>query len=86
VTSSAFVGICERADAVIEPGGVILTLVVQDVDGWYTHFLSKGVLIEKPPAVNDTYGIIHFFANDPNGYLIEVQRFLDPNWNISSCG
>jgi hypothetical protein len=24
--------------------------------------------------------IYHCFLRDPNGYLIEIQRFLDPAW------
>ena len=27
-----------------------------------------------------TIDIYHFFLRDPDGYLIEVQRFLDPAW------
>ena len=64
-----------------EPKGIIFTLVVSDVDGWYSHMRDQGVLFEKPPAVNNAYGIYHCFAKDPNGYLIEIQRFLDTDWN-----
>ncbi len=83
VIDTAYVGICERANAVVQPKGVIFTLVVPDVDAWYAFLHDRGVPFDKTPVVNDAYGIYHCFARDPNGYLIEIQRFLDPNWN---CG
>ena len=77
---NAFLGFCER-DVVTTECGVILTIVTQDVDRWYGHLKNAGVSIEKLPATNETYGIYHCFFRDPNGYLLEVQRFLDPNWS-----
>ena len=81
VAGAAYVGICERSHAVVEPKGVIITLVTSDVDGWHAHLREHSVKIDKPPSVNDAYGIYHCFARDPNGYLIEIQRFLDPDWH-----
>jgi catechol 2,3-dioxygenase-like lactoylglutathione lyase family enzyme len=60
---------------------VILTLVTDDVDGWHARLAAKGVTFEKEPAANPEYGIYHCFFRDPNGYLLEIQRFDDPNWN-----
>jgi catechol 2,3-dioxygenase-like lactoylglutathione lyase family enzyme len=80
VAHGAFVGICARPDAPLQPAGVILTLVTQDVDGWYTHLLAQGVVFEKPPTLNPVYNIYHCFLRDPNGYLIEIQTFRDPAW------
>lgn len=80
VSRHAFVGICEREDAPTDPKGVIVTLVSNDVDGWYERLRAKGVSFEKTPALNPTYNIYHCFLRDPNGYLLEIQRFLDPTW------
>jgi hypothetical protein len=38
----------------------------------------------KPPTYNERYQIYHLFARDPNGYLIEIQRFEDPRWGKGS--
>lgn len=82
VTGSAFVGLCQRDDLPDDRvSGVIFTLVTQQVDKWYTHLVKLGVTIEKPPTLNPRYNIYHFFLRDPNGYLIEIQRFLNPAWN-----
>lgn len=56
---------------------IILTLVTADVDGWYSYLRNKGVMCEHTPHHNAKYNIYHFFLRDPDGYLIEIQRFLD---------
>jgi catechol 2,3-dioxygenase-like lactoylglutathione lyase family enzyme len=73
----AFIGFCERG---AHPEGIILTLVTQDVDGWYELLSARGVEFEKPPAHNADYQIYHCFFRDPSGYLIEIQRFEDSRW------
>ena len=77
---NAYLGICERADIEVDPANVIFTLVTADVDGWHEKLKEKGVEFEKPPALNPHYQIYHCFLRDPNGYLIEIQRFEDPRW------
>jgi catechol 2,3-dioxygenase-like lactoylglutathione lyase family enzyme len=59
---------------------IILTLVTEDVDGWYEYLSGRGVEIEHEPRHNPTYNIYHFFLRDPNGYRLEIQRFEDPRW------
>jgi catechol 2,3-dioxygenase-like lactoylglutathione lyase family enzyme len=83
VAGEAFVGICQRDDAPPpDPSGrpVILTLVSQDVDGWHRYLLDRGVAIENPPTLNEDFNIYHLFCRDPDGYLVEVQRFGDARW------
>ena len=55
-----------------------MTLVAEDVDAVYQRLKQFGVEIEAPPKLNEHYGIYHFFARDPDGYRLEVQRFLEP--------
>jgi hypothetical protein len=50
------------------------------VDGYYRHLRSSGIEVEIPPRLNEKFNIYQMFLRDPNGYLIEVQRFLDPQW------
>ncbi len=79
VTESAFVGFCQRAGAPAGPGSnVIFTFVTDEVDIWADRLRTYGIPLEKPPALNETYGIYHCFVRDPNGYLLEIQRFLAP--------
>jgi len=82
VADAAFLGFCERhvppSDA-----GVVLTLVAEDVDGWAVALRRRGVRIERGPVHNAVYGIYHLFVRDPNGYVVEIQRFDDPRWKIA---
>jgi len=84
VGRTAYFGICERQSAPEQPQGIIFTLVTQDVDGWYAHLTERGIICDGAPRFNDTYHIYHFFCHDPNGYLIEIQRFPDSPWDQSS--
>lgn len=79
VSNSGFIGFCQRDDAA-KPDGIIVTLVTQEVDAWYAYLQEQGVSFEKPPQLNPAYNIYHCFLRDPNGYLLEIQRFLDPGW------
>ena len=79
VAENAFVGFCEREET-SSAGGVIITLVTQDVDGWYEKLRKAGVRFKKEPAYNPDYKIYHCFLRDPNGYMLEIQRFEDPRW------
>lgn len=62
---------------------MILTLVTSEVDAWHQYLRDQGVSFEGPPALNPKYDIYHCFLRDPNGYLIEIQRFNDPAWQES---
>jgi len=75
-----FVGFCQSDTAPKKPQGIIFTLATTEVDQWYEYLQEQGVEFEKAPAHNPTYNIYHCFVRDPNGYLLEIQQFLDPAW------
>lgn len=79
VSRDGFIGFCQR-EAAAKPDGIIVTLVTPEVDAWYAHLQGQGISFEKPPQFNPDYNIYHCFLRDPNGYLLEIQRFLDPAW------
>ena len=77
VASGAYLGVCTH-DEHAPTDGVILTLITDDVDATWARFDGQGVDTDGPPRTNDRFGIYHFFARDPAGWRIEVQRFVDP--------
>jgi catechol 2,3-dioxygenase-like lactoylglutathione lyase family enzyme len=79
-SADSFLGFCQREEAPQEPQGIIFTLVTAAVDEWYAYLTARGITFEKPPELNPTYQIYHCFLRDPNGYLLEIQQFLDPAW------
>lgn len=77
IAPAAYLGFCTHLEAP-RPEGIILTFVCEDVDGWYERLRALGVEFIKPPAYNPRYQIYHCFLRDPNGYLLEIQRFDEP--------
>ncbi len=77
---TAYVGFCERGDVPQPPERIVLTLVTDEVDAWHERLAAAGASTDGAPRLNSDYGIYHFFAADPNGYMVEVQRFEDPRW------
>jgi catechol 2,3-dioxygenase-like lactoylglutathione lyase family enzyme len=75
----AFLGVCEHL-AGAAGGGVIVTLVSDDVDGWFERLGAAGVSFEAPPSHNEKYKIYHVFVHDPDGNVLEIQRFEDAAW------
>jgi catechol 2,3-dioxygenase-like lactoylglutathione lyase family enzyme len=80
VCEDGFLGYCYRDGTTPNADGLVYTFVTEEVDEWYTYLKDRGVECEKAPEVNPMYNIYHFFFRDPNGYLMEVQKFLDPRW------
>ena len=78
VTKTAYLGFCEHIEQ-IQPGRrIILTLVSDDVDRWYTILRDKNIAVMGPPKSSPQYEIYHFFLKDPDGYMLEIQKFDKP--------
>ncbi len=80
VSSSGYLGVCVQ-DRPVTPQGVIITLVRDDVEAFCDELAAGGVVFERPPTHSDRFGITQAFLRDPDGHLVEVQRFDDPNWS-----
>jgi len=80
VTGAAFLGVCLRPEAG-EATGTITTLVTEDVDGWHIRLMAAGVVCDSPPAFHPKYAIYQAFYRDPDGHVVEIQRFDDPQWS-----
>ena len=83
IGQTAYLGFCQResiaaAPSATDPHSPILTFVTPSVDEWFEVLSQRGVTFEKAPTTNPRYNIYHCFLRDPNGYLIEIQRFLHP--------
>lgn len=80
VVQNGFLGFCQhdQPQHLSKHSGLILTLVLDDVDGAYRKLTELGVHTEAPPGQNERFGIYHFFARDPDGYRLELQRFDEP--------
>ncbi len=80
-SARSYLGICKNRPDRKAPGdGLVLCLVTQTVDDHYDRINGAGAECDGPPRLNESYGIYHFYFRDPDGHLLEVQRFEDPNW------
>lgn len=54
---------------------VMLTVVVDDPDAWYAHFKKNGVQTISEPHDDKELNLRIFLLEDPEGYVIEIQKF-----------
>ena len=54
---------------------VMVTLLVPNVDEWFNHLIKKGVETRSPPKDDPDTKTRYFMFQDPEGYVIEIQRF-----------
>ncbi len=78
VSGNAYLGFCERTHPPTTPAGLTVTLVTDRVDAWCQRLKAHGVEFVKEPGDNPPYRIYNAFVRDPNGYLVEIQRFWEP--------
>jgi catechol 2,3-dioxygenase-like lactoylglutathione lyase family enzyme len=74
----AFVGFCARGYAIPREFRVVVTLLVDDVAEAFERLIDRGVVAETTPKHSPTFQVTSFFVRDPNGYLLELQRFDEP--------
>lgn len=80
VAENAHFGFCTTLDPLPNPDQVILTIVTDEVDELYTLCQALHLKVDNIPRKNEDFNIYHFFVTDPNGYRLEFQTFLDPDW------
>ena len=80
------IGFCTHLEKVNGKKSPLLTLVTPEVDEWYRRLKEKGIQVEVPPVENPLFGIYHFFLQDPNGYTVEIQRFVETQDSMHSHG
>lgn len=86
-SAKAFLGIVDEKHghcrAPVREQSVLITLVVDDVRGWYNYLKSMGIHIEVEPAFEAKANVECFFFEGPGGYVFEIQKFLNPEVSAS---
>lgn len=78
---SAFLGIVGGEKGFHQPreeNAVLVTLVVDDVLAWYSYLKEQGVKLLSEVKDVEEIQVRVFFIQDPGGYALEIQQFLDP--------
>ncbi|HEX7002597.1 MAG TPA: VOC family protein [Trueperaceae bacterium] len=71
-------GFCLFEGPLPEHDGLTLALVASDVDGVYRRLRRLGAETELPPRRDEQHRVQRFYARDPDGYRVEIRRFLAP--------
>ena len=79
----AFVGMVDASSgrgscSVVPDSAVLLTLVVDDIEAWFSFLKSEGVAIEGEIRTSKELEVQSFFLRDPGGYALEIQKFTNP--------
>ena len=77
ITNQSKIGFCKHVSVIHDEKSPIITFVTEDVDELYNKIINAGLYIPEKPKINHKFNIYHFFFKDPNGYTIEIQKFLD---------
>jgi predicted enzyme related to lactoylglutathione lyase len=81
VHGDSYLGIVDGKRGYRQPqkgSAVLITLAVNDVAGWYDYLRRKGVKMLTELREMEDIQVRGFFLEDPGGYAIEVQQFLNP--------
>ena len=78
VTDGAHIGVVDESKGYHKSSPtkpVMVTLVVPDVDAWYRRIRNMGVVTLSEPHDVAELGLRMFLLEDPEGYVIEIQKF-----------
>jgi len=81
VTDTAFIGAVDESKGSLKAqvdNAVLITLCVEDVQGWCDHLRKEGVEIIKDVGLYEEIHIINCFVKGPGNYILEFQEFLRP--------
>jgi len=79
VTDRAHIGIVDEKRGYHKASSakpVMVTLVVPNVDAWHRYLKHKGAKLLTEPHDIRELGIRAFLLEDPEGYVLEIQRFF----------
>ncbi len=78
VAPASYLTLVNAADgmhSVDEPKSVTLAIVTEQVEGWYDYLTAQGVTMRGPYNYVEDRPHDGFVAIDPEGYLLEFERF-----------
>ena len=77
IPGGGMIGFCSHINVIKSIKSPIITFITPEVDKVYDFLIKQGLSIPEKPRKNPYFPIYHFFIEDPNGYSVEIQNFLD---------
>ena len=81
LSETGYLGVCNLPDRPTEKTAVTISIVSDDVDGWYEFLTAKGVEYIKKPSYSEEFKVYSSLFMSPHGYRVEIQRFGDVGWD-----
>jgi len=81
ITGNSYVGVVTGKGGFHQPqekNAVLLTVVVDNVQEWYERLRKTEAIFLTEVQDKPEIQVRCFFLQDPAGYAIEIQQFLDP--------
>jgi lactoylglutathione lyase len=80
ISGRALLGVMDEKRGFLQSGqgkSMMISLVTDDVDPWYEALEKRGVKILSKPLTKEDIGIRSFLFEDPEGHILEIQKFLN---------
>jgi predicted enzyme related to lactoylglutathione lyase len=80
VSGSAFIGVMDEKRGFLQSGNgksIMISLVTDAVEEWYETLKKRDVKLLSTPLTKEDIGIRSFLFEDPEGHILEIQKFLD---------
>jgi len=80
VSGGALLGVMDEKRGFLQSGqgkSMMISLVTDDVDPWYEALEKRGVKMLSKPITKENIGIRSFLFEDPEGHILEIQKFLN---------
>ena len=84
ISQSTFIGLVDEKQGMHsadDPKTVTLSFITPHTDQWYACLQKKGLEFRSPLQSSSRIHIRGFVTRDPEGYLLEFQKFLDHPMN-----
>jgi lactoylglutathione lyase len=86
VSGSSHIGIVDGERGFMRPKEdkpVMISFVVEDIDGWHEYLRGNGVDIFQPPKEASYLRMKTLLLRDPEGYVVEILEFLEKPYGRS---
>lgn len=80
VSGNAFLGVMDEKWGFLQSGygkSIMISLITDEVDQWYQTLQKRGVKLLSKPMTKEDIGIRSFLFEDPEGHILEIQKFLN---------
>lgn len=85
-SGNAFIGVMDEKRGFLQSGSgksIMISLVTDEVDQWYQTLQKRGVKLLSTPLTKEDIGIRSFLFEDPEGHILEIQKFINQNRQLN---